>query len=694
MSRRKTINSKKAAAAAGGKTAVDIGRSGSDSEEDDVSDKMESGVFIVLKAPRLTKDATAKSVRKFLDDFLLYEENFAARKADGSIREEQEPEDIRRCVERKLLRSMCIYEMKVAVDALTEEQLLEHLKNKLKAVKNSTPIEILLGKLRFNKQVMEPQEKVRAVFEEVDDILEVNNLEGTYKTKQINKFIIKALQPTEVRETAEKYLNTVAGQEVLKDKIELFGYLVALYTDWYKLHPTGETRPRFKSNVDSGEKKEAGGAGKNRGRGRGGRGRNKSRGGRSVNNNGDSSENKKKAPAAGCWHCGEEHYLYECPTATATDRRKAIADKKGSAAAPSGKANRIREKGNVAEVMACINGAVEWPVAPDTQASSTIMTENTLREISDRTEIEVTDIETKQFQLADNKTVECKKKATLELMVRTSTSPVRLRRVTAYVIPGGSGAILLGMHELSLLGYQHPRDWFEELGRRGPIEVMADSDPRAMAEEMAYVAKRVKPLHGRDKRYEHNGEEEINDDDDETEDCIEEGYGIDGVKSKEELQRILEKELVLIMQRAEIAGAKKTTVNALKQLVLKFEDIFRMELGHDPPAKVEPMDVQLIDGEDLKMNRARRFSPLQMEFLDEHVRLLLEMKVIRKSKSNYASPIVLARKSDGSWRMCVDLRRINARTKAMPWPLPKINEILPHLAGAVVFATFDLLHGY
>ena len=89
MSRRKTVNSKKAAAAAGGKSAADDERSGSDSEEDDVSDKMESGVFIVLKAPRLTKDATAKSVRKFLDDFLLYEENFAARKADGSIREEQ-----------------------------------------------------------------------------------------------------------------------------------------------------------------------------------------------------------------------------------------------------------------------------------------------------------------------------------------------------------------------------------------------------------------------------------------------------------------------------------------------------------------------------------------------------------------------------------------------------------------------------
>ena len=35
---------------------------------------MESGVFIVLKAPRLTKDATARSVRKFLDVFYCMKE--------------------------------------------------------------------------------------------------------------------------------------------------------------------------------------------------------------------------------------------------------------------------------------------------------------------------------------------------------------------------------------------------------------------------------------------------------------------------------------------------------------------------------------------------------------------------------------------------------------------------------------------
>ena len=71
MSRRKTVNSRKAAAA-GGKTAAQEG-SGNDSDSNDVSDKMESGVFIVLKAPRLTKNATARSVRKFLDDFYCME---------------------------------------------------------------------------------------------------------------------------------------------------------------------------------------------------------------------------------------------------------------------------------------------------------------------------------------------------------------------------------------------------------------------------------------------------------------------------------------------------------------------------------------------------------------------------------------------------------------------------------------------
>ena len=43
---------------------------------------------------------------------------------------------------------------------------------------------------------------------------------------------------------------------------------------------------------------------------------------------------------------------------------------------------------------------------------------------------------------------------------------------------------------------------------------------------------------------------------------------------------------------------------------------------------------------------------------------------------------------------CVDLRLFNSKTKPLRWPLPKIHELLPHLAGAAVFASFDLLRSF
>ncbi|KAK7883852.1 hypothetical protein WMY93_026975 [Mugilogobius chulae] len=73
---------------------------------------------------------------------------------------------------------------------------------------------------------------------------------------------------------------------------------------------------------------------------------------------------------------------------------------------------------------------------------------------------------------------------------------------------------------------------------------------------------------------------------------------------------------------------------------------------------------------------------------------MLESGVVRESSSPWAAPIVLVRKKDGSWRFCVDYRRLNAVTHKDAYPLPRIEESLTGLKAAKWYSTLDLASGY
>ena len=60
----------------------------------------------------------------------------------------------------------------------------------------------------------------------------------------------------------------------------------------------------------------------------------------------------------------------------------------------------------------------------------------------------------------------------------------------------------------------------------------------------------------------------------------------------------------------------------------------------------------------------------------------------------WSSPIVLARKEDGTLRFCVDFRRINDVTKKEVHPLPRIGQTLDLLGGAKWLSTLDSASGY
>ena len=64
--------------------------------------------------------------------------------------------------------------------------------------------------------------------------------------------------------------------------------------------------------------------------------------------------------------------------------------------------------------------------------------------------------------------------------------------------------------------------------------------------------------------------------------------------------------------------------------------------------------------------------------------------VTEPSQSDWASPIVLIRKKDGSIRLCVDYRKLNAQSKVDAYPMSRIEDILDRVGKA----TLDLAQGY
>ena len=133
--------------------------------------------------------------------------------------------------------------------------------------------------------------------------------------------------------------------------------------------------------------------------------------------------------------------------------------------------------------------------------------------------------------------------------------------------------------------------------------------------------------------------------------------------------------------------------DTIRKLLVQYQDVFsqsEFDLG-----QTHLLEHCINTGDAKPVSQPPRRVPFAFADAEKRqIGKMLNAGLVRPSTSPWASPICLVRKPDGSARVCVDYKKLNAVTVPVQHPVPRTDDCINALSGVTVFSVGDATSGY
>lgn len=133
--------------------------------------------------------------------------------------------------------------------------------------------------------------------------------------------------------------------------------------------------------------------------------------------------------------------------------------------------------------------------------------------------------------------------------------------------------------------------------------------------------------------------------------------------------------------------------NRIMQVVNKYRHIFTSEQIKLGRIKIVKHSIETTTSRPIRQRPYVVAQAIRPD-IDRQIAEMLKSGVIKVSNSPWASPMVVVKKKDGTFRICIDFRKVNDVTVKDVFPLPRIQEVVDRLSGCNWISTFDMASGY